>query len=139
MAATPAKRKEKFDAIKKEEYLNLLRNGGRRHVSARTVGIDPTTVLDHMNKYPEFADSVSRAEMEANEMVEDALYQAAVAGHVTACQVWLYNRIPQNWADKRNIKVQGDANNPVQVHTTVDPAELEAKVQAVLKQRNDRG
>lgn len=129
-----AQRREKFDETKKAEYLDLLRNGGRRQTSARAVGIDPSTVAEHMNKYPEFAVEVSRAEMEANEQVEDALFQAATSGHVTACQVWLYNRVPDAWSDRRNLKLQGADGGPVQI--SVDPADIEAKVNAVLAQRN---
>jgi hypothetical protein len=130
-----AQRREKFDETKKAEYLDLLRNGGRRQTSARSIGIDPSTIVDHMNKYPDFAFEVSKAEMEANEQVEDAMFQAATSGNVTAMQIWLYNRMPTSWADKRNIKVQGAEGGPVQI--SVDPADLEAKVQAILTKRHE--
>jgi len=54
-----------------------------------------------MNADPKFAAEVERAEMEANETVENALYEAALSGNVVACQVWLYNRTPERWKDKR--------------------------------------
>lgn len=98
-------RVEKFDAEKKAQYVTLLRDGGRRMASARAVGVDPRTVEKHMHKYPDFAVEVSRAEMEANQQVESALYRAALAGNVTACQVWLYNRDSERWKDQRNVKV----------------------------------
>ena len=74
-----------------------------------------------MQRYPSFAEEVSRAEMLANEEVENALYTAAVSGNVTACQVWLYNRLPDAWADRRNIKaeVSGVDGGPIQTDVKV--------------------
>jgi hypothetical protein len=54
-----------------------------------------------MNADPKFAEEVERAEMEANETVENALFEAAQSGNVVAIQVWLYNRMPDRWKDKR--------------------------------------
>jgi len=129
-----ANTREKFDETKKAEYLDLLREGGRRQTSARSCGVDPSTVVDHMNKYPDFAIAVSYAETVANEQVENALYQAATAGHIVACQVWLYNRKPDDWADRRNLKIAGADGGALKI--SVDPADIEAKVNAVLAQRN---
>lgn len=97
----------KFDTIKKDAYLAKLRCGGRRMASAREVGVDPRTVEKHMQKYPSFAEEVSRAEMEANQHVEHALFNAALSGNTTAIQVWLYNRSPDRWADKRQLEHSG--------------------------------
>lgn len=110
MAKAGGTRREKFDAERKEAFLDLLRQGYRRGQACKKVGINPWTFNDHVNKYPKFKTEVMYAEMEANEMVETALYSAAVGNakkkiqpNVTACQVWLYNRCPEVWADKRNI------------------------------------
>jgi len=91
----------KFTEERKKAYLELLRGGGRRHASARAIGISPWTAVNHMNNDPEFRAAVEQAEMEANENVENALYEAALAGNVTAIQVWLYNRAAGLWSDKR--------------------------------------
>lgn len=91
----------KFTDNKKKEYLELLRHGGRRYASAKAVGVTPQTVNAHVKDNPEFAKAVDEAEMEANEQVEDALFMTATSGNVTAMQVWLYNRAPERWADKR--------------------------------------
>ena len=122
--AAPIKRREnqkKFDRSKKDEYLDLLREGIRRGQAAQQVGVDPTTVQRHMQRYPSFAEEVSRAEILANEEVENALYTAAVSGNVTACQVWLYNRLPDAWADRRNIKaeISGKDGGPIQTDMKV--------------------
>ena len=109
-------RSKKFDRAKKDEYLDLLREGIRRGQAARQVGVDRATVQRHMQRYPSFAEEVSQAEMLADDEVENALYTAAVSGNVTACQVWLYNRRPDAWADRRNIKaeISGKDGGPIQ-------------------------
>ena len=114
-------RGKKFDRAKKDEYLGLLREGIRRGQAAQKVGVNPCTVQRHMQRYPSFTEEVSQAEMLANEEVENALYTAAVSGNVTACQVWLYNRLPDTWADRRNIKaeISGKDGGPIQTDMKV--------------------
>lgn len=97
----------KFDDIKKRAYLDLLRAGGRRHASARLVGVSPQTVINHMHQNPEFAEEVSRAEIEADDEIEDALRMAAISGNVTAALAWLYSRRPERWRDERHTEVKG--------------------------------
>jgi len=104
----------KFTDKKKKEYLDLLRDGGRRHASARSVGISPWTAVNHMNEDGEFRNEVELAEMEANERVEDALFMAAESGNVTAIQVWLYNRAPDRWTDKRNPPKTDDSTEALE-------------------------
>jgi len=93
----------KFTETKKAEFLSVLRDGSRRIAACQAIGIHHQTFVAHYKKSSEFAKQVDLAEMEANERVEDALYQAALSGNVTAIQVWLYNRMPDTWADKRQV------------------------------------
>ena len=98
----------KFDAKKKAAYIALLEKGGRRHVSARSVGITPQTVVNHMHSDPTFADAVSLAEMESDDEVEDSLRMAAISGNVTAALAWLYSRRPERWRDMRKVTLPID-------------------------------
>lgn len=94
----------KFTAQKKAKFLDLIRKGQRRGAAARAVGVTRHTIAIYMREDPEFRGEVDDAEMEANEVVEDALYKAATkGGNVVAQQVWLYNRSPDRWADRRKI------------------------------------
>jgi len=95
----------KFNNIKRAEYIRLLREGGRRHVSARAIGIDPGTVVNHRNADPDFAAECDRAESEADDEVEDGLRMAAISGNVTAALAWLYSRQPQRWSDMRKQQI----------------------------------
>ncbi len=97
------KRPWKFDEARRRRYCELLARGGRRIVSARAVGVDIKTVERAITSDKAFAEAVSGAEMEADQHVEDALYKSALRGNVTAQQVWLYNRRPDRWQDRRNV------------------------------------
>ena len=105
----------KFDSIKKDEHLALLRQGHTRGLAASLVGIHRATVSIHMKKDRGFAKAVSEAEGDAVGKVENALFEAATSGNVTAIQVYLYNRDPRRWSDKRNIQIAGEGGGPIQV------------------------
>ncbi len=107
--------RNKFDSIKKDEYLALLRQGHTRGLAASLVGIHRATVSTHMKKDNEFADAVSEAESDAIGKVENALFEAAISGNVTAIQVYLYNRNPERWADRRSVRLAGEGGGPIEV------------------------
>jgi hypothetical protein len=106
-AARP--RAPKFSEAKREQYLTELREGARRGAAAESVGISRETARVWMRDNAAFREQVEQAEMDANELVEDALFQAASSGNVTAIQVWLYNRTPERWRDMRAREAVADA------------------------------
>src|SRR3990167_9737521 len=130
------KRAYKFNAQRKGAYLELLRQGGRRHASARQVGVTPVTVWHHMKIDPEFEKAVHVAEMEADDEVEDALRMAAVSGNVTATLAWLYSRRPERWRDMRSIKHELSWREEAQ-RDGYDPDQLFADLVAAARARLD--
>lgn len=96
----------KFDAKKKAEYLEKLRAGVRRGKAAEAVGLTRQLISVTVRRDPKFAADVDQAELDACELVEDALFREALKGNVTAIQVYLYNRWPERWKDQRNIGKQ---------------------------------
>jgi len=104
----------KFDDIKKEAYFESLKNGLGRMAAARSVGCTPEWMEKLMRRDPDFKKAISQAELEANQKVENALFEAALSHNVVACQVWLYNRSPERWADRRRMEhVGGDKDLPI--------------------------
>lgn len=93
----------KFNARKKAKFIELLRKGQRRGEAARACGVCRQTVWLAMTEDSAFGDAVDEAEMDANEVIENALYKKAKAGNVVAIQVWLYNRLPDRWKDQRAL------------------------------------
>lgn len=63
-----------------------------------------------MKANKKFAAEVAQAETDANELVEQALFNTALKGNVTAQQVWLYNRDPARWQDRRNITIKDESD-----------------------------
>lgn len=99
----------KFDEVKKTYYIRLIRQGFRRYRAAEMVGLSYGTIARHMDREPDFARAVSEAEAAKIDEVEEALYETAIAGNVTAQQVVLYNRRSEAWADQRMIKSRLEA------------------------------
>lgn len=73
----------------RDSYLDQLRNGMRRGAAAEAVGLRRQPMLEWIEVNPEFELACVKAEAEALEHVEEALYHAAISGNVTACKIWL--------------------------------------------------
>jgi hypothetical protein len=110
----------KFTVPKRAAYLEELRNGKRRGQAAQAVGISRQQVRAFANEYPEFQAEMDQAEIDACDAVEDALYQQALKGNITACLVWLYNRSGDRWKDKRNHLVAATGLPPEVVKAIED-------------------
>ena len=103
-------RVSKFDAIKRETFLELLRNGATRTTAAAAVGMTRQGVWSHTQKDPGFEKLVSRAEMVADADVEHALFKKARSGNVPAMIFWLKNRQGASWSnDDAQQSPQGPA------------------------------
>jgi hypothetical protein len=107
-----------FTADMKRLYIDLLRKGQRRFAAAKSLGISPRTISKHIRRYPQFASAVLLAEVVACDKVENALYKQALKGNVKAIEIWLYNRSPDRWADKRSVEHTGPGGGPIQLEST---------------------
>lgn len=116
----------KFDEIKRAEYLKLLRQGKNKSLAAHDAAVSCDTVQRYCNLNPEFQREVSKAEIAGAKLrvgrVEDALYEAAASGNVTAIQVFLYNRAADRWSDRRAVKteVSGPNGGPISVERKIE-------------------
>lgn len=100
--------RQAFSPLKKRQLLKLVSEGDTRTAAARKVGVTLRTVNRHIEQYPEFAEAISWCEMEADDEVENALYLAAKSGSVSAIAMWLYNRRPDKWMDRRHVRLEID-------------------------------
>ena len=126
----------KFDGSKKQIYLDLIREGKGRVLAAREIGVNIKTVDRHMASDSDFKKAVSLSETEVNQKVENALYEAAVSGNVTAIQVWLYNRDPKRWADRRNIQLAGEGGGPIKTEIIVSSDTAKKLTERIVKGEN---
>lgn len=67
---------------------------------ARNIGINPTTLYEWKKKYPKISESLKRSKDVADRQVENALFENAINGNITAQIFWLKNRKPSTWRDK---------------------------------------
>jgi hypothetical protein len=111
----------KFDETKRAAYLANLENGMGRTQAIASVGIARSTLAEHRNTNADFARLESEAEMKAVGTIENALFESAKGGNVTAQQVFLYNRASDRWKDQRNLHHSG------KVSMTREEAETEIR------------
>lgn len=89
-----SKRVYEFTGPKREEFLQHLRQGMRRGAASDIVfGTDNPNqrrkTRDYIAANSDFELAVMDAEIEATEHVEEALYQAAISGNVSAAKAWI--------------------------------------------------
>lgn len=70
-------------------YLEHIRNGMQRGAAAEALGLSRRKVREWILTHPAFEASVQDAETDAIEHVQEALYQAAINGSVSAARTWL--------------------------------------------------
>lgn len=70
------------------------------------VGVSSQTLYNWRKKYEEIDEALRMGKDVADRQVENALFNAALEGNVTAIIFWLKNRKPDKWRDMKNI----DAN-----------------------------
>ena len=95
-------RRLKFDKYLQDAFCDLLKEGVGRTAACKKLNIARSTFNRCLNSNQKFNEAVHAAEMDANEVIEMALFSTAKKGNVTAQQVWLYNRSPERWQDQRN-------------------------------------
>lgn len=97
----------RFNLTRQKAYLDHLRGGLKRTAAAEAIGISRQVTWQFSKDHEWFRLAVEQAELDAAsrdvEEVEDALKMAALSGNVTAIQVFLYNRAPDKWGDRRNV------------------------------------
>lgn len=67
---------------------------------AHNLGISETTFYEYMKDYPDFKKAVSRGKEVVDFAVENALFQNAMGGNVTAQIFWLSNRKRDKWQQR---------------------------------------
>jgi len=104
----------KFGKQRKETYIDALSKGLRKCRAAEEAGVSVQTVWRHRKTDPDFAEAEQGAEIQACDVVEDALYELAKSGNVRAIEVWLYNRNPDRWQYRRDATIKNEIKNVVE-------------------------
>lgn len=130
---------EKFNKRKQAAYLKALRAGHNRTTACKEAGVSYPIVWGFRKENPEFAEQEDRAEIEACGLIQAALFNSALGGNVTAQQVWLYNRDPEHWQDKRQPvqAIQVNVEQKQDERRETSPAEIADALCAALEDRAD--
>lgn len=67
---------------------------------AEKMNINTATLYRYKDKYCEICEALKRGKEVVDIEVENALYNLAVQGNITAIIFWLKNRKPDKWRDK---------------------------------------
>ena len=78
-----------FDKKRREDFLTHMREGMQRGAAAEAMGLTRKQVIDYIGAHEDYEALVLDSEARASEHVQEALYQAAVSGHVHAAKLWL--------------------------------------------------
>lgn len=95
------------DMVEAERFLELVAHGVHPVNAGIEVGWSPAKTKSKM-KDADFVDMVNGATDRANASIEEALYSKALAGNVSAIQMWLFNREPERWRDVKRIEVRAE-------------------------------
>lgn len=80
------------------------RDGLTNEQIANNIGINTKTLYDWKNKESKICNALKRNREIADYEVENALYQNAINGNVTAQIFWLKNRKKNQWREKVDIE-----------------------------------
>ena len=107
--------KGKYQKWLDPEGLILLEGWAREGLTdnelAGAMGINPATLYDWKNKFPEISEALKKGKDVVDFEVENALLKKAMAGDVTAAIFWLKNRKSSKWRDKPSETGGGKQEN----------------------------
>ena len=93
---------------------------------ANNMGISRSTLSEWKRKFPDISDALKKSKAVVDIEVENALYQAAIDGNMTAIIFWLKNRKPEKWRDRQQVEMSGEVGrgNPFEGLTTEELKKL---------------
>jgi hypothetical protein len=104
-----------------ELFLQLVQDGTPRISAAIQCGWSPQQLTRYLRN-EDFAFKVHTAENVRDEAAEKVLYDKAINGHMRALEIWLFNRLPNRWADRKQVDVGGKVQAEIGVVVAVKEA-----------------
>lgn len=107
----------KMDDWLEEDKLILLEGWAREGLTieqiSKNMGIDDATLYRWKNKSNDICEALKRGKEVVDFEVENALFQNAINGNVTAQIFWLKNRKKNQWRDKVEYEASNEELNKV--------------------------
>lgn len=86
------------------EIEDWVRNGATDAIVYNRLGISKTVFYEYKQKFPDFANSLTKTKEYVDAQVENALLENAMNGNITAQIFWLKNRRRHYWKDQPQIE-----------------------------------
>lgn len=101
---------------KRAAFIEELRVRGTVYHAARAAGVGRRTTYAWRDKYPEFAQAWDDALEDSTEILEDSMFQRAIAGDTTAGIFLLKALRPEKYRDKPPVTIDANAAGGVQIY-----------------------
>ena len=112
------------DIVERELFVELMAYGTSAMNAGIEVGWSPRQTKRNLSD-PEFKELVDAACDRANGTIEKALFDTAAKGNVSAVQMWLYNKKPDEWRDVKRIEIRQDTQITIGMVQSVKQGALE--------------
>lgn len=110
--------------------LTLIRGWARDGLTddeiAHNMGISRSTLYEWRKKFSDISDTLKEGKDYADYEIENALFNSAKAGNVTAMIFWLKNRRPYKWREKIEEASNSDNENCVVIEDDIRTKENKA-------------
>lgn len=100
---------ESHVAPRLEEIKDWCRNGATDEQIYNRLGISRNAFYEYQKKHREFYESLKYTKEYCDGQIENALFEAAKAGNITAQIFWLKNRRAKRWREKVEETTQDDS------------------------------
>lgn len=100
-------RPSSFDERLIAPLLLAAEKGAKDEELAAALGVSTRTFSRWKSAHPDFCQALKNSKSAADDLMEESLYEAGLAGNTTAQIFWLKNRRPAEWRDVHKIDVSG--------------------------------
>ena len=110
---------ESHVAPRLEEIKDWCRNGATDLEIYTRLGIGKDSFYEYKKQFPEFSDTLKYSKEYCDGQIENALFEAAKAGNVTAQIFWLKNRRSKVWREKPEEDTGDKADRGVHININI--------------------
>ena len=109
--------------------LSLIRGWARDGLTddeiAHNMGISRSTLYEWRKKYSDISDTLKEGKDSADYEIENALFNSAKSGNVTAMIFWLKNRRPNKWRERVEESLEVSRSESVVIEDDIRPKQSE--------------
>ena len=119
-------RPTKYTPERVERILEAIRKGNTRDTAAKLAGVSATQMYEWMNKHPEFAEAIEKADAEAEGFYVGIIERAAAKSWQAAAW-WLERRRAAKYGRLERHEVTGKGGEALQLQVVIGGKKEKAK------------